>query len=182
MKEELVILVDRNNRKIGVKEKLKAHEEGTLHRAFSIFIFNSREELLIQQRAVTKYHSNGLWSNTVCSHPKPGETYLRAAHRRLREEMGFDCTVKKLFCFVYNAGFQNGLIENEYDCVFIGLYNGEPEPDHQEVMDYRWISLPKLKQDIKKNPGKYSVWLKLALKGIKRSDIRGIASGRQHVL
>ena len=171
MKQQ-VVLVDKNNRKIGVEEKIKAHKEGKLHRAFSIFIFNSRGELLIQQRAKTKYHSGGLWSNTVCSHPKPNETYLQTAHRRLKEEMGFDCKLKRLFCFIYNTGFQNGLIENEYDCVFIGKFDGKPKPNLKEVMNYRWISLKQLKQDILKNPNKYSVWLKIALNRIKSSQIK----------
>ena len=100
MAKQQVILVDKNNRKIGVEEKIKAHKQGKLHRAFSIFVFNSKKELLIQQRAKTKYHSRGLWTNTVCSHPRPNETYQQAVHRRLKEEMGFDCKLKKLFCFI----------------------------------------------------------------------------------
>ncbi|MBS3145193.1 isopentenyl-diphosphate Delta-isomerase [Candidatus Woesearchaeota archaeon] len=168
-----VILVDEHNRKIGVEEKIKAHKEGKLHRAFSIFIFNSNEELLIQQRAKTKYHSGGLWSNTVCSHPKPNETYLQATHRRLKEEMGFDCKLKKLFCFIYNTGFQNGLIENEYDCVFIGKFDGKPKPNHKEIMNYKWISIKELKKDITSHPAKYSIWLKIALNRIKPSQIKG---------
>ena len=174
MAKQQVVLVDKNNRKIGVEEKIKAHKEGKLHRAFSIFIFNSNTELLIQQRAKTKYHSGGLWSNTCCSHPEPNETFLQATHRRLKEEMGFDCKLKKIFCFIYNTGFQNGLIENEYDCVFIGKFNGKPKPNLKEVMNWKWISVKELKQDIIKNPSKYSVWLKIALKKIKNSDIKEI--------
>jgi len=172
MVKQQVILVDKNNRKIGVEEKIKTHKEGKLHRAFSIFIFNSNGELLIQQRAKTKYHSGGLWSNTVCSHPRPDETYEKAVHRRLKEEIGFDCKLKKLFCFIYNAGFQNGLIENEYDCVFIGKFNGKPKPNTKEIMNYKWISIKKLKQDIIKNPNKYTIWLKIALNRIKSSRIK----------
>jgi len=172
MVKQQVILVDKNNRKIGVEEKIKTHKEGKLHRAFSIFIFNSNGELLIQQRAKTKYHSGGLWSNTVCSHPRPDETYEKAVHRRLKEEIGFDCKLKKLFCFIYNAGFQNGLIENEYDCVFIGKFNGKPKPNTKEIMSYKWISIKKLKQDIIKNPNKYTIWLKIALNRIKSSRIK----------
>ena len=172
MVKQQVVLVDKNNRKIGVEEKIKAHKEGRLHRAFSIFIFNSTGELLIQQRAKTKYHSGGLWSNTVCSHPKPNETYLQATHRRLKEEMGFDCKLKKLFCFIYNTGFQNGLIENEYDCVFIGKFDGKPKPNPKEIMNHKWISLKKLKQDIISHPKKYSVWLKIALNRIKSFQIK----------
>jgi isopentenyl-diphosphate Delta-isomerase len=164
MVKQKVVLVDKNNRKIGVEEKIKAHKEGKLHRAFSIFIVNSNGELLIQQRHKTKYHSGGLWSNSVCSHPKPNE--------RLKEEMGFDCKLKKLFCFIYNAGFQNGLIENEYDCVFIGKFDGKPKPNHKEIMNYKWIPLKELKKDIISYPNKYSVWLKIALNRIKSSQIK----------
>jgi len=170
MKEE-VILVNKNNKRIGVEEKIKAHKKGELHRAFSIFIFNSKKELLIQQRTKTKYHSAGLWSNTVCSHPKPNETYSQATHRRLKEEMGFDCKLKKLFCFIYNTGFQNGLIENEYDCVFVGKFDGSIKPNKKEVQDYDWISLNKLRKKIKKNPNKYSVWLKIILEKNKLEDL-----------
>lgn len=172
MAKQQVILVDKNNRKIGIEEKTKAHKEGKLHRAFSIFVFNSREELLIQQRAKTKYHSGSLWTNTVCSHPKPNETYRQAIHRRLKQEMGFDCKLKKLFCFIYNTSFQNSLIENEYDCVFIGKFDGEIKPDKKEVMNSKWISIKELKQDIIKNPKKYTVWLKIALKRIKYLQIK----------
>ena len=172
MVKQQVILVDKNNREIGVEEKIKAHKEGNLHRAFSIFIFNSKRELLIQQRAKAKYHSGGLWSNTVCGHPKPNETYHQAIHRRLQEEMSFDCKLKKLFCFIYNTGFQNGLIENEYDCVFVGKFDGEPKPSPKEIMSYKWISVKKLEQNIKKNPNKYTIWLKIALNRIKGSQIK----------
>jgi len=165
MKEE-VILVDKRNRKIGVEEKIKAHKQGRLHRAFSIFVFNSKNELLIQQRAKTKYHSGGLWTNTCCSHPRPNETYNQAVHRRLKQEMGFDCKLKKVFCFIYKADFSN-LIENEYDCVFIGKSNKQPKPNPNEIMNYKWISLENLKKDIKKHPKKYSVWLKIVLKKLK---------------
>lgn len=171
MKKE-IILVDKNNKKIGVEGKLKAHKEGKLHRAFSIFVFNSKGELLIQQRAKRKYHSGGIWSNTVCGHPKPNESYNKAIHRRLKEEMGFDCKLKKLFYFIYNTGFQNGLIENEYDCVFIGKFNGIPILNPKEVMNYKWNSIGKLKQDILRYPNKYTIWLKIALKRIKSSQIK----------
>jgi len=169
---EKVILVDKNNKRIGVEEKIKAHKDGKLHRAFSIFVFNSKNELLIQQRAKTKYHSGSLWANTVCSHPKPNETYNQAVHRRLREEMGFDCNLKKLFCFVYKVEFENGLIENEYDCVFIGKFNGKPKLNSEEVKDYKWISIKKLKRDIVKSPESYTIWLKIALKKLKYSQIK----------
>lgn len=171
MAKQQVVLVDKNNRKIGVGGKIKVHKEGKLHRAFSIFIFNSNGELLIQQRDKTKYHSGGLWSNTVCSHPKPNETYLQATHRRMKEEMGFECELKKLFCFTYNASFQNGLIENEYDCVFVGKFDGNPKPNPKEIMNYKWISIKELKKDIISHPNRYSIWFKIALNKIKTSQI-----------
>lgn len=156
-------MVDKNNKKIGVEEKIRAHKEGMLHRAFSIFVFNSKGELLIQQRATNKYHSGGLWSNTVCSHPKPHETYHKAVHRRLKEEMGFDCPLKKAFSFTYKTRFQNGLIENEHDSVFIGSFDGKPKPNPEEIMNHKWVSVKKLKKDITNNPNKYTIWLKIAL-------------------
>lgn len=132
-----VVLVNKKNKKIGVEEKIKVHKEGKLHRAFSIFVFNSKGELLIQQRAKIKYHSGELWSNTCCGHPKPNESYQKAVHRRLKEEMGFDCNIKKLFCFIYKIDFKNGLIENEYDCVFIGEFDGMPKPNTKEIKNYK---------------------------------------------
>jgi len=167
-----VILIDRKNRKIGIEEKLKAHREGKLHRAFSIFVFNSKGELLIQRRVKEKYHSGGLWANTACSHPKPNESYSCAVHRRLKEEMGFECKLKKLFCFFYKAKFENGLIENEHDCVFIGKFDGKIKPNKKEVMNYKWISMEELKKDAKKNPSKYAIWLRIALRKMKISQIK----------
>lgn len=166
---EQVILVDKNNKPIGTEEKIKTHQEGKLHRAFSIFIFNSSDQLLIQQRAKQKYHCGGIWSNTVCSHPRPEETYSQATHRRLKEEMGFDCQMEKLFCFTYRAQFENGLIENEYDCVFKGKFDGQPQPNPKEVMNYQWVSIPELEKDIVNHPDKYSIWLKIALNKMKFS-------------
>lgn len=166
-----VVLVNKNNKKIGVEEKIKAHKEGKLHRAFSIFIFNSRRKLLIQQRVKTKYHSPYLWTNTVCSHPRPNENYFQATHRRLKEEMGFDCKLKKIFCFIYSSSFQNGLTENEYDCVFVGKFDGKPKPNPKEIMNCQWICVKKLKKDIIQNPNNYTVWLKIALGKIKLLQI-----------
>lgn len=153
-----VVLVDKNNRKIGEMEKLEAHKKGLLHRAFSIFIYNSKGELLIQQRPKEKYHSGGLWSNTVCSHPKPGESFLAAAHRRLMEEMGFDCKLVKKGCFIYKKAFDNGLTENEYDCIFTGEYNGVIKPNPSECADCKWVKISDLKTDITKNPQVYTYW------------------------
>jgi len=157
---EQVVLVDKNNTELGVMEKLEAHEKGLLHRAFSIFIFNKKGELLLQQRNSSKYHSGGLWSNTVCSHPRPEEKYEDAVHRRLQEEMGFDCELHKLSCIIYKAKFENGLTEHEYDCVFRGKYDGDVYPDEIEVEEYKWVGIDELKADMKKNPVIYTYWFK----------------------
>jgi isopentenyl-diphosphate Delta-isomerase len=162
--QDYVVLVDNHNKKLGVEEKMKAHIDGKLHRAFSIFVFNSKQELLIQQRAKEKYHCPMIWANTVCSHPRPKESYEKAIHRRLIEEMGFDCVLKKKFCFIYKVKFDNGLTENEYDCIFIGKYDDSPKPNPSEVMDFRWISLNDLKKDIEKYQKKYAEWFKIALR------------------
>lgn len=157
---EEVILVDNNNNELGTMEKLEAHEKGLLHRAFSIFVFNKDGELLLQKRNSSKYHSGGLWSNTVCSHPRQGESYDEAVHRRLKEEMGFDCELDQLSCIVYKAKFDNGLTEHEYDCVFRGKYEGEITPDPEEVEDFKWTYIEDLKKDMKNSPEKYTYWFK----------------------
>ncbi len=158
-----VILVDVNDTEIGVEEKITVHKKGKLHRAFSIFIFNSNKELLLQKRSMKKYHSAGLWSNTCCSHPQPNSNLKKEAEQRLKQEMGINCKLKKSFSFTYKIKFENGLIENEFDHVFIGEFNGEPKPNKDEVCDWKWISLYELKKDIKKNPQNYTYWLKICL-------------------
>lgn len=158
--KQLVILVDENDNKIDTEEKLKAHKKGLLHRAFSVFVFNNKNELLMQKRAERKYHSGGLWTNTCCSHPAPDESTENAAHRRLREEMGFDCRLKEVFSFTYKVSFGNGLIEHELDHVYVGKYNKDPKPNPKEVNDYKWISLENLKAGIENNPDKYTYWAK----------------------
>jgi isopentenyl-diphosphate Delta-isomerase len=164
---EQVILVDHNDREIGLEEKLRAHQNGgKLHRAFSIFIFNRKGETMMQQRAETKYHGGGLWSNTVCSHPRKGETPVEAAHRRLKEEMGFDCEMHEVFEFEYEAKMDKGLTEHEYDHVVFGTYDNEPKPNPEEVKDWKWVSLNALKDDMKKNPNSYTPWLKIAIDDI----------------
>jgi len=163
---EKVILVDENDREIGVEEKIKAHEDGKLHRAFSIFIFNSKGEMLLQRRAKHKYHSGGLWSNACCSHPRPNESLEDAIHRRLKEEMGFDCKLKKAFHFIYEVYLDNGLKEHEFDHVFIGVYGGDVNLNLDEVMDFKWICIEKLLEDIQKNGEKYTPWFKIALKRV----------------
>jgi isopentenyl-diphosphate delta-isomerase len=158
-----VVLVDQNDQEIGTKEKLKAHQEGKLHRAISILIFNSKNELLLQKRAANKYHAAGLWSNTCCSHPQPGETPQQTAKRRLKEEMGIECELKKIFDFIYKAVLKNGLIEHEYDHVFIGQFDGEPKLNPKEVEDCKWVLANSLKNDIDNNPEKYTPWFKIIL-------------------
>ncbi|MFA5075094.1 MAG: isopentenyl-diphosphate Delta-isomerase [Candidatus Babeliales bacterium] len=164
--KEFVILVDEKDNPVEKEEKIRAHELGLLHRAFSVFIFNSQHMLLLQKRAKTKYHSGGLWSNTCCSHPRPDEDIFMAAHRRLKEEMGFDTNLKEIFTFCYKANLDNNLIEHEYDHVFIGKFDGKPILNPEEAENYKWISLQELDKDIKENSSKYSFWLKSCLPGV----------------
>jgi len=158
-----VILVDENDNVIGTGEKIKTHQEGKLHRAFSIFVFNSKGQLLLQRRAKSKYHSGGLWSNTCCSHPSPGESLEEAVHRRLKEEMGFDCELRGIFSFTYKVKFDDDLFENEYDHVFIGKFDGNPNPNPEEVDEWKWIDLEELKKGIRENPDNYTYWLKQSI-------------------
>ncbi|MGV0965450.1 isopentenyl-diphosphate Delta-isomerase [Empedobacter falsenii] len=159
--EEFVVLVDQDDQKLGLMEKQQAHVAGLLHRAFSVFVFNSKGELMIQQRAANKYHSPTLWTNTCCSHPRDNETYEQAAHRRLEEEMGFDCELEYKFNFIYKAHLENDLIEHELDHVFIGTFDNEPKLNPDEVMAYRWVELEDLKKDMEKNPQNYTAWFKI---------------------
>jgi isopentenyl-diphosphate Delta-isomerase len=158
-----VILVNENDEPIGIMDKLEAHRQAMLHRAFSVFIFNERGEMLLQQRAHHKYHSGGLWTNACCSHPSPGEATEDAANRRLREEMGFSTSLTKIFDFTYRAEFDNGLVEHEYDHVFLGLYSGPVRPDPDEVQDYCYKSLDELRQDMENEPDAYTAWFQIAL-------------------
>ena len=158
-----VILVNEQDQEIGQMEKLEAHQKGLLHRAFSVFVFNDKNELLIQQRAIGKYHSEGLWTNTCCSHPSPEETLEQAANRRLYEEMGMVCTVKRAFSFLYRAEFENGLVEHELDHVLIGYTNNPPLLNPEEAQAYKWISLDELEKDIAQHPEKYTIWFKIIL-------------------
>ena len=145
-----------------VQMELDAHEKGILHRAFSIFIFNSDYKLLLQKRASSKYHSGGLWTNTCCSHPRDGEDTIDAANRRLYEEMGIKTSLRKVFDFIYRAELDNNLIENEFDHVFYGVYNEDPILNTDEADDFKWIDMETLKNDIDNNPGQYTVWFKIA--------------------
>lgn len=157
MKQE-VILVDVNDRETGVMEKLEAHRQGVLHRAFSVFIFNSRGEMLIHQRAAGKYHGAGLWTNACCSHPLPGEKLENAVARRLLQEMGMYCKVKKVFDFVYRAEVENGLIEYEFDHVYVGMTDADPVPDKSEVQAWAWRSPDEILDELYAEPERYTVW------------------------
>lgn len=167
MKREEVILVDEHDEPCGVMEKMEAHEKGLLHRAFSVFIFNERGEMLIHQRAMGKYHSGGLWTNACCSHPRPGEDTEAAAHRRLMEEMRIDCELHRQFSFMYKAGLDNGMTEHEYDHVYFGHYNDFPDPDPKEVMAWKYISPEAMAAEIEQSPENYTQWFKIALQHIR---------------
>jgi isopentenyl-diphosphate delta-isomerase len=169
MELEYVILVDENDQEIGTMEKQEAHEKGLLHRAFSVFVFNENKELLLQQRALTKYHSAGLWTNTCCSHPRVGETIEQAAHRRLMEEMGFDCELTTKTSFIYKATFDNGLTEHEFDHVLVGNFNGEIRFNHTEVKNFKWITLEDLQIDLLQNNQNYTAWFKIIFDNFKKS-------------
>ena len=162
IEKEFVVLVDANDNDIGTMEKMKAHENAVLHRAFSIFIFNTKGEMLIHQRAFSKYHTPGLWTNACCSHPRLGETLQQATSRRLREEMGMEADIKKIFDFVYKADVGQGLIEHEFDHVFVGTTDVLPNINREEVETYSYIKMDDLRNDINLHPEKYTVWFKIA--------------------
>jgi isopentenyl-diphosphate delta-isomerase len=167
--EEEVILVNERDEQTGTIEKMEAHRKALLHRAFSIFIFNNKGEMLLQQRAIGKYHSPGLWTNTCCSHPRPGEDVETAAGRRLKEEMGIDASLHKIFDFIYRTEFDNGLTEFEFDHVYTGVYNGQLNPDKQEVQDYCFRSMEDIEQDLQRRPEKYSAWFRIAFPKLLRN-------------
>lgn len=161
MKEEKVILVNERDEPLGLMPKLEAHQKGVLHRAFSVFIFNQKGDLMLQQRAFDKYHSPGLWTNTCCSHQRDGETNLEAGSRRLQEEMGFNVALKELFSFIYKAPFDNGLIEHELDHVLIGYTNTNPLINPEEVADWKWMPMHEIVIDLKAHPTRYTVWFQI---------------------
>lgn len=159
---EQVILVDVDDCEIGVMEKMEAHKQAILHRAFSVFLFNPQGKMLLQQRALTKYHSAGLWTNTCCSHPRPGETLENAVTRRLIEEMGITAKVSKAFDFIYQAELPDHLNEHEFDHVFIGNYDDEVRPNHLEVANFVYQSIEEVAANLQSHPEKYTVWFKIA--------------------
>ncbi|MGY8922750.1 MAG: isopentenyl-diphosphate Delta-isomerase [Flavobacteriales bacterium] len=160
MKEE-VILVDTSDNPIGTMPKMEAHEKAALHRAFSVFIINKEGQLMLQQRALHKYHSPGLWTNTCCSHQRLGETNLEAGARRLQEEMGFETPLEELFSFIYKAPFDNGLTEHELDHILLGYYDAVPEINEEEVASWKWMDLEQVAEEKKTKPENYTVWFKI---------------------
>ena len=161
MTEEQVILVNEADQQIGLMPKLEAHQKAVLHRAFSVFILNDKNELMLQQRAEHKYHSPLLWTNTCCSHQRDGETNIQAGSRRLLEEMGFEADLRELFHFIYKAPFDNGLTEHELDHVMIGYFNGNPEINPDEVAQFKWMTIEDVKKDMSVHPDIYTVWFKI---------------------
>lgn len=158
-----VILVDEDDSQIGVMDKLEAHQKGLLHRAYSVFIFNKKNELLIQRRTYDKYHSGGLWTNTCCSHPQPGEYLNESVKKRLQEEMGITCDLSFAFRFIYRSQLDNGLSEHELDHVFFGQYSNDPIPNPVEVSDWKYKSFHSLTEEIQLNPEKFTSWFKICL-------------------
>jgi isopentenyl-diphosphate delta-isomerase len=163
MQTEEVILVDEHDNELGTMEKMEAHQKGLLHRAFSVFLFNPQGQLLLQQRALTKYHSAGLWTNTCCSHPRNNETILQAAKRRLKEEMGMQANLTIKHKFIYKTAFENGLTEHELDYILTGVTMLEPTINTNEVCSYKWVAIPDLLDDIESNPQNYTSWFKIIL-------------------
>lgn len=169
--QEHVILVDAEDNPLGTMEKLAAHREGVLHRAFCIFVFDASGRLLLQRRALGKYHSGGLWTNTCCSHPRPGETVPAAARRRLKEEMGIDCPLDRRFSFLYRADLPNGLVEHELAHVLFGRFNGEPRLNPEEADDWRFSSLASVKRQVSARPEDFTAWFQIVLPKVHRNRI-----------
>lgn len=168
---ERLILVNERDEEVGSGEKLEVHRAGRLHRAFSVFVFDRAGRLLLQKRAATKYHSGGLWSNTCCGHPRPGEPTASAARRRLREEMNFDCELRPCTSFIYKAEVDNELTEWEYDHVLVGRYDDAPDPDTSEVEDWRWMGVDELRAQVDERPEEFTYWLRVAVDTLNLSSI-----------
>lgn len=172
LSEELVILVDENDHPIGSAPKLEVHEQGLLHRAVSLLLRDDKGRFLLQRRADAKYHSGGLWSNTCCGHPRPGESIESAALRRLRAEMGIlECNIRRVSSFLYRTAVGNGLVEHEVDHVMVGEWSGKPEPDPSEVAEWRWVSESALYADLAVNPERYTPWLSGVLLHSRRTPV-----------
>lgn len=164
--EERVILVDEDDEAIGTAGKMEAHERGDLHRAFSVFILNAAGEILLQRRAAVKYHGGGLWTNSCCGHPRPGEATSAAARRRLREEMAIDCPLEPVFAFTYRAEMPGGLTEHEIDHVFVGSWQGDPQPDPAEVDAWRWAAVEDIRAELAADASRFTPWFPHALDGL----------------
>jgi isopentenyl-diphosphate delta-isomerase len=165
--EEDVVLVDEDDRELGTASKLSVHFDGRLHRAFSVFVLDGRQRILLQRRAEGKYHSGGLWSNTCCGHPRPGETVDAAARRRLGEEMGLECDLQRAFSFLYRVELGDGLIEHEFDHVLVGHFDGQPTPNLSEVEAWQWIEPTELRTTLDSQPDRFTAWLPLALEKLR---------------
>ncbi|MFK8039309.1 MAG: isopentenyl-diphosphate Delta-isomerase [Crocinitomicaceae bacterium] len=163
---EYVVLVNEKDEEVGTMEKLEAHEKGVLHRAFSVFLFNSKGEMLLQQRASSKYHSPNLWTNTCCSHPRPNESIKNAANRRLNEEMGMSCDLKRAFHFTYNVKLDQGLTEHELDHVFLGITDSKPIINREEVRAYQYLPIKQIQQQMAEEPDQFTEWFKICFKEV----------------
>jgi isopentenyl-diphosphate delta-isomerase len=168
---ENVILVDKNDNRIGVEEKHSAHKAGKLHRAISVFLFNSKGETLLQKRESSKYHSGGLWTNTCCGHQRPGDDTVSTAKRKLKEEMGVDCELEEKFSFIYFVKFDNGMHEHEFDHVLFGKFDGEPKPDPAEAEGWRWVSPDELTREMQEHPELFTYWLKECWPRVKECQL-----------
>jgi isopentenyl-diphosphate delta-isomerase len=179
---ETIVLVDKNDKPVGFEEKIKAHEDGGhLHRAFSVVVFNPEGESLLQLRSVKKHHFGGLWTNTVCSHPRKGESLSTAAHRRLKEEFGFDTPLKERYSFIYKAKDPaSGLTEWEFDHVFTGTYNGTPHPDRKEIDNWKWVNGEDILREIRASPGQYTYWSRLIFKKLFNGHHDAKPNGHNH--
>lgn len=177
MEQRDVILVDEDDKQIGLMEKMEAHRKSRLHRAFSIFIFNSKGEMLLQRRAAGKYHSAGLWTNACCSHPLPNEETREAAHRRLKEELGFNAPIRKIFDFIYRADLENGLSEHEFDHVFAGVYDGPVEPNPLEVSSYKYLALDEIAAAVQRYPEQFTYWFRLAFDQVRNWAQENVETG-----
>lgn len=166
--EELINLVDGSGARVGQIEKLDAHKKGLLHEAFSIFIFDSKGNMLLQKRAASKYHSGGLWTNACCSHPRVGEVPAEAVHRRLQEEMGIDADLREVYAFTYRITFDNGLTEYEYDRVFVGKSDADPEPNPAEADEWKRMGMHEIAADLVMNPQAYTYWFKVAFPQVRQ--------------
>jgi isopentenyl-diphosphate delta-isomerase len=164
---EQVILVDEQDRQVGIGEKISTHRQGLLHRAFSLWVINSKGSILLQQRALSKYHCGGIWANACCGHPRPGEELMSAMHRRLQEEMGFDCDFEEKISFIYKVDFENGLNEHEFLHVSLGVWDGTPKPNPDEVMNHKWLSVKDLEDEISRQPEKYAYWFRIAFEKLR---------------